>query len=72
MQLNSAAIMRGWQARNNGVPPLAELGAFQATWKAWGGDVAAKIKELDLGGRLKTTADWAAAFNEIADGLEGK
>jgi hypothetical protein len=67
-----AAILAGWRAANNRAEPdLTKLAAFQARWKPWAADVSAKLSQLYAAGRLTKNSDWAAAFNEIADGLGG-
>jgi hypothetical protein len=58
-----AAILAGWRAANNRAEPDLT--------KPWAVAVSAKLAELHAAGKLRTNAEWAQAFNEIADGLGG-
>jgi hypothetical protein len=59
-----AAILAGWREKNN------TAGVTPATWAAWGAAVSAKLSALYAAKKLTTNAQWAAAFEEIADGLD--
>jgi hypothetical protein len=62
----AAAILDGWRGANNdAVKPNA------AAWKPWADAVSARVAVVYGAGKIKSNADWAAAFSEIADGLEG-
>lgn len=65
----AAAVMGEWRRANNAAVP--DAGAVAAWNSAWGAAVSAKLKELHGAGRLPDKAAWTAAFNSIADGLEG-
>lgn len=70
---STAAVLAGWRAANNRLEPdLTQLPAFQTNWLPWGEAVSKKLASLHSAGKLPDNAAWAAAFNEVADGLEGK
>lgn len=58
-----ADILAAWREVNK------PFGA--SVWGEWGKLVSAKIQETYKQGLLKTNQDWAEAFREIADGLDG-
>jgi len=60
-----AAALEGWRAANKGAVDAA-------TWAPWGVAVSTQLKAAYTGNKLPTKTQWAAAFSEIADGLEGK
>jgi hypothetical protein len=62
----TAKILEGYGAAARGA--LAE--SERAAWKPWSAAVAARMKELDTGGTLAGNNEWAAAFAEVADGLD--
>lgn len=68
-----ASILAGWRKANNeAVDPVPPGGTNNTEkWRAWATDVSTKLATLYTEGKLKTNANWAAAFNEIADGLAG-
>jgi len=57
-------ILAGWRDSNK-----AAVDATQ--WAEWGRAVSSKLAELHAAGKLTTAADWAAAFEEVAQGLGG-
>lgn len=60
-----ATILAKWRESNG-------LAVDGAAWKPWADAVSARLAELYGAGKLSDKAAWVAAFNEIADGLEGK
>lgn len=59
------SILNAWREGNNA--------AVTATvWAPWGTQVGTALNKLFTDGKLKDKGDWAAAFEEIALGLEGK
>lgn len=60
---DAAQILAGWRdANKRAVDPVA--------WGPWGVAVSTRLADLYRDGKLKTRADWAAAFEEVAAGLE--
>jgi hypothetical protein len=58
-----AKILAAWRSANNAtVDPKG--------WEPWGKTVSARLSELYAGGKLPTKSEWAAAFREVAEGLE--
>lgn len=57
-----ADILAEWRKANNAAVVAED-------WKQWGSAVSGALQKLFADGKLKDKADWAAAFNEIADGL---
>jgi hypothetical protein len=60
-----AKILEAWRDANK-----AAVGA-PADWKPWGDAVTPALQKAYTDGRLADKAAWAAAFEEIALGLEG-
>jgi hypothetical protein len=59
-----AEILSEWRKANNAAVVAAD-------WSKWGSAVGGALQKLFADGKLKDKSDWAAAFTEIADGLEG-
>lgn len=67
---DAAAILDGWRAANNQAVSSSPTG--KASWTAWGNVVSPRLQELYNAKKLTTNAEWAAAFREVATGLDGK
>jgi hypothetical protein len=57
-----ADILKAWRDANNAAVPAA-------AWKPWGEAVSGELSKLYAGGKLPDAKAWAAAFEEIAEGL---
>jgi hypothetical protein len=62
-----AQVMAGWRDGNNAAVP-----GGSAAWAPWGAAVSAAVEKLYRDGKMADKAAWAAAFYEIATGLDGK
>lgn len=58
-----ADILKAWRDGNNAA-------VSSAVWKPWGDAVTPALQKLHADGKLFDKATWAAAFIEIAEGLE--
>lgn len=61
---DAGKILAGWRDAN-------KAAADAGQWAEWGRAVSAKLAELHAAGKLAGTAEWAAAFEEVAQGLGG-
>jgi len=61
---DAGQILAGWRASNKATVDPAQ-------WAEWGKAVSAKFAELHTAGKLTTAAEWAAAFEEVAQGIGG-
>jgi hypothetical protein len=64
-QFSPAAALEAWRKGNR------EAVVDRTLWEPWGKAVSAALEALHSAGKLPDKAAWAAAFNEIADGLGG-
>lgn len=61
---DAGAILNGWRTANR-------MAVDSATWTPWGQAVSTALQALYAGGRLRSNSEWAAAFDEVAQGLGG-
>lgn len=61
---DAAKILAGWRDANRAAVSAAD-------YAEWGRAVSAKLAELHGAGKLPTRAEWAAAFEEVSQGLGG-
>lgn len=61
---DAAKILAGWRDANR-------VAVDSAEWAEWGKAVSSRLAELHAAGKFTAAADWAAAFAEVAQGLEG-
>lgn len=60
----AATYLAAWRTGNN------DSGADKAAWAPWATAASDGLQAAYKGGKLAAARDWAAAFNELADGLD--